>query len=523
MTLKDEISKRLQGIQGAMSKFISVANEIGDLGQKFERLGRNMTILGAAITGPFVLALRNAAQYSIPVKKEMENLTAVSTAFQVQIAEAVVPIVQKFTNILGNLYSAFTKLSPETRTAVLQGVMMVGVYGTLAGVVLNLTGRMMKLVQQTAGLGAILAAISPVQKVLLIIIASLIVLISLWDQLKVVAIPILNLIETALYLVATALADVYMIIFKVFELLIRVFQGFYTLLSKIPGPTRKVFESISQGIKSVADEFEKGFNYQLSLANAGLEQMFGIWQDGQGSLAWGADNLAKATKGAFQFIKDAGNSDLNIEELKAKLAAMKDEAQEKFNAVKEIVAGTARAMQQSMGDFFFNALSGQLQSAQEMFANFGNTVLRILADVFAKILMIKAITILAGSSGTLFGIPIGQLFHEGGMIKKMHAGGSIRRAHEGMALASDEVPIIAQTGEGILSRKGMAAIGGEATLDRLNKGGGANQQAVNITPILVVKAFDAADILRHKRQIEGIIVDAIISNRGVRQKIKQYC
>ena len=58
------------------------------------------------------------------------------------------------------------------------------------------------------------------------------------------------------------------------------------------------------------------------------------------------------------------------------------------------------------------------------------------------------------------------LFHDGGII----------RAHSGMflgeKLASDEIPIIAQSGEGVLNRyNGMAAIGGEAGLNRANRTG----------------------------------------------------
>jgi hypothetical protein len=51
-----------------------------------------------------------------------------------------------------------------------------------------------------------------------------------------------------------------------------------------------------------------------------------------------------------------------------------------------------------------------------------------------------------------------QKFHKGGMI----------RAHDGLAV--DEVPIIAQTGEGILSRRGMSNLGGAGMLNRLNAG-----------------------------------------------------
>jgi hypothetical protein len=54
----------------------------------------------------------------------------------------------------------------------------------------------------------------------------------------------------------------------------------------------------------------------------------------------------------------------------------------------------------------------------------------------------------------------GKRFHDGGMIK----------AHNGLAI--DEIPIIAQTGEGVLSRVGMSGLGGADNLNRLNNGGG---------------------------------------------------
>lgn len=60
--------------------------------------------------------------------------------------------------------------------------------------------------------------------------------------------------------------------------------------------------------------------------------------------------------------------------------------------------------------------------------------------------------------------------------QKFHSGGAIR-AHSGLAV--DEVPIIAQTGEGILSRVGMSALGGAGMLNRLNMGMSAGGFVVN--------------------------------------------
>jgi methyl-accepting chemotaxis protein len=81
-----------------------------------------------------------------------------------------------------------------------------------------------------------------------------------------------------------------------------------------------------------------------------------------------------------------------------------------------------------------------------------------------------------------------------------------RRAHVGMfvsdaALAADEVPIIAQTGEGVLSRVGMRALGGEAPLNALNRGGAAGESPLSVVTHIdahvevpfTVQAIDVAD------------------------------
>ena len=61
-------------------------------------------------------------------------------------------------------------------------------------------------------------------------------------------------------------------------------------------------------------------------------------------------------------------------------------------------------------------------------------------------------------------------FHKGGAVK----------AHDGLAV--DEVPAVLQTGEGVLSRMGMAALGGVPALNSLNSGhsGGSSFGDINI-------------------------------------------
>jgi hypothetical protein len=104
--------------------------------------------------------------------------------------------------------------------------------------------------------------------------------------------------------------------------------------------------------------------------------------------------------------------------------------------------------------------------------------------------------------------------HAGGVI--MHAGGEITRAHSGY-LAPDERLIIAQTGEGVLSRRGMATLGLQ-NFHRLNRGEplGGGPVVVNVThaPTYYYRATEA-DYKRDARKIIRAI-DQELSRRGSR-------
>ena len=104
------------------------------------------------------------------------------------------------------------------------------------------------------------------------------------------------------------------------------------------------------------------------------------------------------------------------------------------------------------------------------------------------------------------------------MIRR-HQGGLIR-AHAG--LAPDEVPIIAQTGEGILSRQGVRALGGPDNLRSLNRGeeGAAGGVTININQ--VIQAWDAQDVWRNRKALSNAIADDIYNNGKIRSVIRSY-
>lgn len=134
-----------------------------------------------------------------------------------------------------------------------------------------------------------------------------------------------------------------------------------------------------------------------------------------------------------------------------------------------------------------------------------------------------------------------EAFHAGGLVEKFHQGGVIDRArtvlpftrdvkrfHDGgliddehrvlpfiprahMGLAVDEVPIIAQTGEGILNRGAMKRLGGATALNALNAGGSWAAGPVASQPM---DDAPLAPIVIELRLDDGTLFDRFILDVG---------
>ncbi len=197
---------------------------------------------------------------------------------------------------------------------------------------------------------------------------------------------------------------------------------------------------------------------------------------------------------------------------------------------------TITSMKGTMSGFINDAFHGSLQSGKEYFAQFGNSILKMFSDIIAEMIARWAML-------KLFGLP----FHSGGMVgggKKFvdvkilsvtptggfgggssggrgaggsfHSGGMIR-AHSGW----DEVPIIAQSGEAVLSRRGVGALG-EDNINLLNRGQSIGSRHVTIQPVVVIQAWDAQDVMRNKNMISAVIHDAVTRNATIRDTLRRY-
>lgn len=287
----------------------------------------------------------------------------------------------------------------------------------------------------------------------------------------------------------------------VFQKLLVPLIKLYELLGKLPGRVGEAYRQAGESVKKLSSDMElnrKAFEMaSIESAQTAMEQYDLVFAKAKET----GDDTAEILKNVARQVGDNAK-----------------DAAEKFNAMEEFAKQSARNMQNAFSEFFFKAFTGELRNMQEIFANFGRAVLQMISNILAKLLLIKLFTAMAGPGGKIFGVDIGALFHQGGIVRRHHGG--FIRAHAG--LAPDEVPIIAQTGEGILSRQGMRALGGPDNLKSLNRGEGSGAGGITININQVIQAWDAQDVWRNRKALSNAIADDIYNNGKIRSVIRSY-
>ncbi len=520
MKLKDEVSQKLQGVEGAVMRFgnglVAASGKMREVAMSIRQVSRNMLLVGGIITGGFAVAIRTASQYSGDVDRAVKSMNLSFIRLQISIAQAVVPVLNALANIVSNLVGWFNSLDVNTRNFVLQAVFATGIILTLAGAF----GRMLaSLIQIIATLplavGNLLRFVA-MHPYILGIVAGLVAmagvlatLIIFWDRLRGIVQPFITTLEIALNAIFSLANLISSSIWALFEVILNAITWTLDKINKLPLPKKwhDALDDAKTAVSGFSAEIDKVRLDSLQMALAHLELAWDGFTKGTSAAGDELDKLHVAFKNIKLGFKDIWK-DLTksppIEGI-SKWASL----------VEQTVKRLSDAMSQSLGNFFYNVLTQQITSAKDAFIEFGNSVLRILTDVLARLIL--EIT-LAQTIRQLTGIASFSFFHKGGVVRRAHAG----------FLASDEVPIIAQAGEGVITKKGVRALGGPEGLSRLNRGEAPGSSALTLNPTVVIQAFDAqsgADyVVKNKDRIGQAVVEGILKNKVMlRKTINKFC
>lgn len=210
--------------------------------------GRNITQVGAVLTGPFLVALAATSGRSIAVHSTLINLKGSLAAISDVLANAVLPIVNQFADTLNHLVKRLREMDPATRDVALRMVFLAGV---LAGVVGPLTSLVARLVKLTAIFFGFVAALNPAQAAITALVIAVIALLAYTGQLG----NAFALLARVLDFVVNALAQLIELALLPARVAIEALAGSLRILlvglSLIPGPFKQSREAIAEWAKEV--------------------------------------------------------------------------------------------------------------------------------------------------------------------------------------------------------------------------------------------------------------------------------
>lgn len=496
MRLKDEISQKLIGVQGALQKLSNrtkdVALEMRKMGREMSYVGMSMAAVGTAITAPLALAYKTAGKFNADIARQLDQTQNVFDNLSLSIGKSLLPVMKQLTDSVANAVGWWNSLEQATRDKIIQNIWNLGKSLIALGLSLVVIG---KTLSTLANLGLLLANFTKIKLLWAAItpagwvIAGFVVLTVAMLKWKAVADTVINTIQN---LVKN---------FTIWGWLVRAMAG-QAGIEKVFGKSGDWAKGFNDLKQNGADAISVIKEIMGSLTAAGLDA-----EKAPGSF-WSGFDMA---------IKDAEKALKNFQQLGIDVA-------------NQLTTGLASAF----SSFIDDAFSGQLRRAQDYFAEFGKSILKMFGDVVAKMIaewmMVQAV--MAGKTlvgnilnilGSLGGVAGGGSYSSGVSqgsygsanfvniptntvaTPYFHSGGIVR-AHSGLAI--DEVPIIAQKGERILSRSQNSEY----------EKGGSNQKPT----VVVIQAWDTQDIMRNRKSIEGIIINALKNNSGVRGAVKTY-
>lgn len=426
LSLTDKLTAQIGEATKGIQKF---GQELKTTGATLQRAGVNMMFLGATITGPLAVAFKQASAYSAEVDKSLTRLSNITREFSNSVAISMIPVVNKIADIFGRLLDIWEGLSPKVRDTIVQFVLMAGIMLTLGGLTEMLIGRFFKLTGQLLQFA--------VANLPLLLVAGAVALIAIHlDRLK----PAINAIE------------------------IRVKEFTIGFLISI--------EHVLWGLQQINEFFKQPVTNIVAARGRILEQISGLRDDinmikqgSEGDMVTTIENLKLKFEELFNLLKTR-TSEVGLQFKQTMDTLITAEFKQLTNVAKQtwnVISLETQVFSTKFGDAVARWIVLGEDFGKKMKAIFQDMAMEAIKWVIqlgleiAKVLAMRAALAFLG-------------FHEGGEV--MHQGGMIKKAHSGMAIASDERLILAQTGEGILSRRGMAALGGAGELNRLNSGKG---------------------------------------------------
>jgi uncharacterized protein YukE len=321
LTVVDEASAKLKAIGDEVNKVsaqvkggfesagkatVDFGKEVRSAGKIVSQAGMQMSFFGAALTGPFILAIKDSATRSTELAIKVDNLKARFQDIEMLIAQAVVPIVDRFSNIIFNLTNLINSLNPEMVNAVLQATFLAGIFLTLVGVTTLVIGKIIALSGIVAILWGNFMLFAAANAPLLIIAGSIALLITLMFRFQAVSNTVMSTFEVLFLLLRTGFDGIVIVVETVILSLLTKIQWLLDMMARIPGPTQAMFQSLADNVRGVTDALKLSIESSVQTVQTNVAAIDSIFQTGTGNWAMHFDNFKSKVTGVVNSIKGLG-------------------------------------------------------------------------------------------------------------------------------------------------------------------------------------------------------------------------
>jgi len=375
----------------ATNKVEQIGQSIISTTRQLTRAASALTFLGASITAPIILAFKSAEKYSNPARIEIQKMNNAFIGLRVSIAESLLPVMHTFGNAIADLTQRWQSLSPQLRENMLRTALLTGVFLTLGGAIsmvalkiVMLTGYVIRL----TGTFMIFAVVHPWLLLIYAAIAGIVIAMFKW---KAVGDIVMNTIQILCDVAWAGLNSVLFVTNSIAAATLAIIPGCKKLSEQYTQLANDALKRVGDAGKSVWDTLATG----QSNASRGFDDMktqAQVWIDlfkNLGSQEIGVKNWQLASKTFAEGWRDA--IDKTITDL-SNWGAMAE----------SIVQQASSFMQSSISGFLLN-IRDYLDGTKNIFVEFGNFILKIIADVIAQLITLWVIQNIVGIASKIGG------------------------------------------------------------------------------------------------------------------------
>ncbi len=399
----DKFSEQLNNGSESLESFRKFAQ---NLGRELDHVAVIVSAVGASMSGPLLLAFKNSAKSSAEVNDQLSRLSQITNDFQKELSTAMVPVFERFVNIVDDLFKAFNSLDEGLRNQIVQGVLLTGVFLTLAGLFTIIIGKTLVLAANLAGLAAKLLAFAAVNPILLGVSVALVVIVTLMFKFKEVADIVFNTFQILFLSLQTGFLVVKSAVQNFVAASLDAVSVVIGALGNIPGPMQEEFAATAVLLQNNATLARNFAEKDLQAAADKTREISNIITTGQGSWSIGFQDLKQQVMDFFSTLGQGGGIGSPVQGFIDGFKEGIDQIGVKISDLRQAGIGFANAMQTNLSQAFSDIILGA-KTAKEAFAAFGAAMLKSLVDFVAQWISFQIISKVFMAAAQAFGIALG--------------------------------------------------------------------------------------------------------------------